>query len=66
MWPQDPVEKHHSHWTFAIYARPGQIAAAEVLHDFSSWFSLLSFADSTPSFLIGSSWQPNLSGTENN
>jgi hypothetical protein len=56
MWPQDAVEKYHSHWTFAIYARPGQIAAAEVLHDFSSWFSLLSFADSTPSFLIDSSW----------
>src|SRR6516162_6335339 len=29
------IEKHHSHWALAIYARRGQIAAAEVLHDFS-------------------------------
>jgi hypothetical protein len=28
------VEKYHSHWALAIYARPSQIAAAEVLHDF--------------------------------
>jgi hypothetical protein len=55
-----------THLELTVYPRPDQIPAAEVLHDFSNWFSLLSFAGSTPSLLIDSSWSSNLSGIENN
>jgi hypothetical protein len=58
------VELYYSHGALAIYARPGQIAAAEVLHDFRNRFR--SLTGSTPSLFIDGNGEPSLSGVENN